>query len=325
MKWFTDLSTRKKLLMGFSVMLVFMAIIDVFAYIGIASVNQFQNKMMEVEFPLTMECVNIKNFTNRERLLTSRVIMIRRGPIMEQLNNDIRVVRAEINDVLQTITGLARGHQDYTSLVGKIIADRNEYVNEWDKQIYPLILNGKIIEAKKFYLQSHLQHFEDIRKATTELVDISTNRNKSFKIQSGRVMTKSIYIFAITGGIAIISGVAISLYLTRVIATPLRRISTVAEQISYGDLTGKISPTSRKDEIGALTLAIGMMTESNRTMTCEIQGAVKVIASLSNAMVECIERKDLGKEEIIAQIRERAGKLNELGQKLKELVEQYKV
>jgi len=41
--------------------------------------------------------------------------------------------------------------------------------------------------------------------------------------------------------------------------------------------------------------------------------------------VECIERKDLGKEEIIAQIRERAGKLNELGQKLKELVEQYKV
>lgn len=325
MKWFIDVSTRKKLLMGFTVMLVFMAIIDVFAYIGITSVNQFQNKMMEVEFPLTVECVKLKNLTNRERLLMSRIIMMRRGPLVEQLNNDTHVAENEINDALQAITGLARGHQEYTSLVGKIITSRNEYVNEWDKQIYPLILNGKIIEAKKFYLQSHLQHFEDIRKAATELVDLSTNRNKSFKIQSGRIMTRSIYIFAITGGIAIISGVAISLYLTRVIATPLRRISTVAEQISYGDLTSKISPTSRKDEIGTLTLTIGMMMESARSMTSEIQGAVKVIASLSNAMVECIERKDLGKEEIIAQTRERAGKLNELGQKLKELVEQYKV
>lgn len=324
MKWFMDISTRKKLLIGFAVMIVFLAIIDVFAYIGITSENQFQHRMMDVEFPLTVACVMLKNFTNRERLLMSRVLMIRRGSVMEQLNNDIRVVNDEINGALQKIAGLAHD-PEYASRIEQIISNRNKYISEWDTQIYPLIVNGKIIEAKKLYLQSHLRHFDDIRKATTELVDMSTNRNKMFKIQSNRIMVRSIYIFAFTGGIAIISGIALSLYLTRIIAVPLRRISTIAEHISYGDLTSKISPTSRKDEIGSLTLAIGMMTESSRTMTREIQGAVKAIVSLSNAVVECVERKDLGKEEIVEQIRERANKLNDLGQKLKDLVEQYKV
>lgn len=255
----------------------------------------------------------------------SRLIMIRRGSITEPLNNDIHIVRNEINSALQIITGFARSYPDYMSIVEKVVSGRSAYVREWDAQIYPLILKGKMVGARKIYLQSHLRHFEDIRLASTALLDISANRNNLLKIQSGRVVARSIYIFAITGGIAIISGIAISLYLTRIIAIPLRRISAVAEQISYGNLTDKVSPTSRKDEIGVLTRSVGMMAESSRSMTSEIQGAVKVIVSLSHAMVECIERKDLKREEILGQIRERAEKLNELGQKLKELVEQYKV
>ncbi|OOG57981.1 CHASE3 domain-containing protein [Polaromonas sp. C04] len=54
--------------------------------------------------------------------------------------------------------------------------------------------------------------------------------------------------------------------ITRNIARPLQRLTTVVERITVGDLSGQLPPSDRSDEVGALARAFDRMTQSLRTM-----------------------------------------------------------
>jgi methyl-accepting chemotaxis protein len=88
----------------------------------------------------------------------------------------------------------------------------------------------------------------------------------------------------------------------------LKQISGIAERIAYGDLTVHVPSIQRTDEVGALVMSFGMMLESQKMMTGEITDAVDVLAESTAGQTEIDIRN-----------------LNRMAQKLKGLIEQYKI
>lgn len=104
------------------------------------------------------------------------------------------------------------------------------------------------------------------------------------------------------GIIVVILSILIAVYLTGIIAIPLKKASEIAEQVAYGNLAVSIPSEERKDEIGVLMLSLGMMVESLKMATQEIRGIAETLGTSTEPKV-----------------------LNEQILKLKKIVEQYKL
>jgi signal transduction histidine kinase len=81
-----------------------------------------------------------------------------------------------------------------------------------------------------------------------------------------------ILLVALVGSLLI--AVPISLRLNSGVSTPIREIADAASRVTAGDLNVEIRPTERRDEIGLLIGAFGLMVASVREVTGELERRV---------------------------------------------------
>jgi len=95
--------------------------------------------------------------------------------------------------------------------------------------------------------------------------------------------------FMVGGAIALVTALLISIviavFLTRIIANPIKEISGIAEQVTAGNLTVNVPSNNRKDEVGALTQTFHTMVENLREVTQETREGVNVLASSANEIL----------------------------------------
>ena len=81
--------------------------------------------------------------------------------------------------------------------------------------------------------------------------------------------------------VATVAGVAIGLFITRAVVTPLRSAVKLAEKVAQGHLTNAIEAGGR-DELGQLLHALGSMQEQLRSIVVEVRGNAEQVASASS-------------------------------------------
>jgi HAMP domain-containing protein len=69
-------------------------------------------------------------------------------------------------------------------------------------------------------------------------------------LRSEQRAQETVHIFVLVGMLALLLGIAMALFLNRLLAYPLRDISGMAERIASGDLTVTTVLNPRADEIG---------------------------------------------------------------------------
>jgi predicted Zn finger-like uncharacterized protein len=99
--------------------------------------------------------------------------------------------------------------------------------------------------------------------AATTYLDEFTKPVKEMERKAGEISTDTRNIvLIILGGTLLLIGVIVALYGTR-LTSRIKKLTSVAEQISVGEMDAEI-PTTSRDEIGDLSEAIGRMQESIR-------------------------------------------------------------
>ncbi len=107
-----------------------------------------------------------------------------------------------------------------------------------------------------------------------------------------------------------VSGVLI----TRNIAGPLKEISVAAERVAAGDLTVSVTSNGRRDEVGLLGRTIGVMVESLRRSTLQIQEATRVLASSASEIFASVTHLSSGAAETASAVTETATTVEEVKQ-----------
>jgi methyl-accepting chemotaxis protein len=308
MKWFVNISTKSKLFFGFGVMILLIIIVSITAYTSIAGLHKTLVKLFEVEVPLSLEIVKSRTAMGMERMILARMIETDKKSDLDFLNRDLKENDKEIEVKINKFTELGGNNQNYMELINQLSAKRKEFINSRDAHTVPLIYAGKNNEARKYFFGTQFQHYEKMLDITANLSKLSEQADKILIQTSGQKVKEAFFVFVVIGIIGIVAGIVMVSYLTLIIANPLKQISGIAEQIAYGDLTVHVPSMQRTDEVGALVMSFGMMLESQKMMTKEITDVVDVLA-----------------ENMASQTGTDTKNVNSMAQKLKGLIEQYKI
>lgn len=115
---------------------------------------------------------------------------------------------------------------------------------------------------------------EKINTVTSDLVVSQTQKNID-------IIQRVMIIMGVVALCAVLTGLLVAWLLTRQMTRQIKHNLTLAERIAEGDLTATIEPQS-KDELGRLTLAMGVMNDKLREMITQIKESVVHVANASS-------------------------------------------
>ena len=284
MKRFIDLSTRGKLFVSFGLMIVLLAIILVTAYRYLTKIQSSQRAIYEVEFANAADLKDVRFYQEGIRAAALTMIVLKDRQRLESLKNLGDEFTKKNNEILRKLLDREKHAQDIAKLK-EFDEIRKAFKETREKQVIPLIFDGKFEEAKSLVAGIQAERNEKMGAIINELVSGADGVAKTVIFESSRSVSTAINVLIVLGLVAVILGILATRHLTRIIAGPLNEIATIAEKIAKGDLTVPLPAGNRADEVGTLTQTFKKMVENMRGMNREIQESVNVLASSASEIL----------------------------------------
>jgi methyl-accepting chemotaxis protein len=261
MQWFLNLSVRAKVSVGMGLMALCLGIVIFTGYTSIKSIERSQARLYEKEFTNATDLLEDLRYQNAIRAAQLDMLILTNRAEQEPWHQEIK----RLSDLSQqTHQGLIKRNQDNPKLVerlNELISIRNEFKQTREAQIIPLIYQGKIKQAQDLVLGAQIERFHKMRAIIEELHQQAAKVAQTAVEQSARDASRAIGIFVVIGLVALLSGIAMTVLLSWVIASPLKDISNTAALIASGQVPMTLSTNGRGDEVGQLMQMFSRMTD----------------------------------------------------------------
>jgi methyl-accepting chemotaxis protein len=160
--------------------------------------------------------------------------------------------------------------------------------------------------------------------ALDELKDFQTKRSAESAESAAKAYNAARMLMFIVGGIAILLGVGIALWVTRSITQPLNEAVAVSNALAEGDLTVKIEANS-KDETGMLLVAMKAMVEKLSQIIGEVRSAAENLTSASEEVSSTSQSMSQATNEQAASVEETSASVEQMGASINQNTENAKV
>lgn len=309
MNRFADMSTKSKLILGFGIMWLLLALVIFAGYASIGNITRSEKELYEKQFTFALELRELRSHQNFNRSQMLEMMMITNRSAQEEIRKSIEERLVYIDDIIKNVSSLNPG-QRFQSRLAELKKLLAEYRKTRDEEI-SLVYAGKIDEARKLGTGVQNERFDSIRNISMELGD-EARKDAESRLAADMELGNRINGTLVTiGAIAFILGVLLILLLNRVIAKPLSELTVSAERIAEGDLIVELRAGSRKDEVGVLTQAFARMIDVLRGMA---DAAEKISSGDLRVVVQPQSKKDvLGNSlaRMIASLRRMVSELSE--------------
>lgn len=261
MKWFLDLSTKAKLALGLGMIILPMALVLAFAYQGLRSIRDLQDRIFEHDYRKLILLSEIRGDLNRQR---SHVLeLVRTEDPAERSRLEASVVRTgeDVASEMEKLSGLIADDpdlavqlQEWRRLTREIFAQRLETIE--------LVRKGRMDEARHLPFGEQSERVEKLREMTRVFTVKIEKDVQSAVAASQKATERHLLLFSVAGVLAALLSVLVVLFLNGVIARPLDDITAKAGRIAEGDLGVDVAATDRRDEVGRLQQAFHRMLQS---------------------------------------------------------------
>jgi methyl-accepting chemotaxis protein len=295
-------------------MLLLLASVMVTAYTGIRAIVASQKALYEQEFTTAMDLKEVRY--NQMATRVSLLIMMLLADRTKQgaLDQEIKE-RGKRND--ETMQRLLEGGRDDRKRLAKLEefeTIRAAWRQTREAQVIPLIYEGKSEEAKKLMLGIQAEHQGKMQAIADALVDEADATTRAAVLQSEQRAQETVRVTGMVGVLALLLGVTMALFLTRILAYPLREISGVAERVASGDLTANMTLNPRADEVGTLAQSFRRLVENLRDVTGEIVEGVNVLGSSASEILATTTQVAAGAAETATAVSETTTTVEEVRQ-----------
>jgi methyl-accepting chemotaxis protein-2 (aspartate sensor receptor) len=165
----------------------------------------------------------------------------------------------------------------------KVIHSENVTFTSEDKEMAQAFLNGM-----QENVVAYTNALKESQSAATELTGVAEKINTvTNDLVTGQtqknidIIQRVMIIMGIVAVCAVLTGLLVAWLLTRQMTRQIKHNLTLAERIAEGDLTATIEPQST-DELGRLTMAMGVMNDKLRDMITQIKESVIHVANASS-------------------------------------------
>jgi methyl-accepting chemotaxis protein len=309
MNWFINLSTRVKLIIGFGIIWLLLAVVILIAYRNITVIAGSGQEMHDVQFTVALELIQLRSNQNYNRSQMLEMMLTTDKSKIKKIEEDITQRGQQIDESIENLLKL-KLEDSYMTLLTELKNNLTAY-RETRKEEISLIKGGNIEEARQLAISTQDERFNEIRSLAIELGDMADKDVDNQITRNMNAAVKEKIIFVLIGIAAILLGGFMIFILNRTMAEPLSEIAGIAGAIAEGDLNVTLKATDRNDEVGILLQTFSRMTGSLRNIA---DVAMKIAAGDLRSDVKPQNEKDiLGNafSRMIANLRSMTADINE--------------
>jgi methyl-accepting chemotaxis protein len=265
MTWFLNLSTRAKIIFSFGSMFILLAIIIVTALSNIMSISDSQRELVQINFKPALDLVEIRADLNRNRASIVEMVLTTDKAKLQYLLQDIKDRAADIDKSIKELLGNKEVDQQIITKFQELVTTLEAYRNTRDEEI-ALILKGKVEEARQLGIGIQEERYNKIRDISLELGHQEAGHAQQRVALAEQKSKNSVIIFTIIGAVAFLFVFVMTVTLTKLIASPLKEFTEIAERVALGEVDITISAIDRTDEVGVLAQTFRRMVANIREM-----------------------------------------------------------
>ncbi len=312
MKWFSNFSSRTKLLVGFGAIWLLLVVIVVMAYVSITGL--IENEKQLYGFSL-QRALNLQELTSAEHFIRSQFLEL-------SLSNDparSKDMRAAIQKRVRAVNMIVKGLHalDRNNLYVSELKSLDEQIAQYRQtrqKVEELLDQGKRDQARALTLGQAQAQFERLRALVADMREKEAARSKTVLQRDVDEADRVLTIFVVLGIIAFVLGVALVALLNRTMAKPLGEMASVAAKVSNGDLTMELAESDRSDEVGVLGQSFREMIASLRGSTSELANSINQLGSAASEIMAATTQVASGTSETAAAISQTTSTVEEVRQ-----------
>jgi methyl-accepting chemotaxis protein len=314
MKWFIDLKIRKKLMIGFLIMILFMGIIGFAGYSATYKINHELKNIFSVRLP-SIDYIDQADRDLQQLLVAERSLIFS--------NTESEQYQTLLKDYEENLQQSDDRWQKYKALQGisqkeaEIIPKYDSAREEW-KSLSRRVVDGRkedTADGRRLAIDLTLgeanKKFEEMRGYLNELEEIILNIAKeSDRAASNTYRAILITVFMVTG-IGILVGIFLSQVISIGITRPVATTVEVLSRMSNGYLD-RHPDEGRRDEIGQMAAALNLTTSNLGEVVSNVKSAADNVASGSQQMSSSSQQMSQGASEQASSVEEVSSSMEQM-------------
>ncbi len=276
---FRDLQTGRKLLAGYVVLVVLMAVVGA---IGLRQLAASQDRIEKLYDDSLEASLMLTEVRTDEALVSVVLEQAATGGMTPELQDQLDSLAAAVNDSFDTyLTGDTRGREKQIAAFQDTLA---EFRSVRDDQVLPLIADEELEQAGVVKREQLDPLRDQLMSDINAVIDVekSIAQDAIAKSKDAYASARALILGLVVGAAAL--GIGLALGIGRMVARPLQRTVEVLEDVAQGRLDRRLEVDS-SDEVGrmgvALNAALGRLSSTMGQMDHNAQSLASASEELS--------------------------------------------
>ncbi len=266
MHWFVNLSTRNKLLCGFGLIVLLLALVVIVAYEGIRTIQEGYKSVIKEEVQVVANLIEFRADLNHQKLMVLKMSFSTDKREQLATEKDIKDNVKKHDQILEALARAGGKDPDFIKSLNEFKDLLMAFRQTREQEVITLILQGKNDEARKLAMGIQDERYSKLRDLALKMAEKAKARAAQATKESEDAASRAILVFLIVAVVAVVISGLLVMFLSRLIARPLQDIAQVAATISSGNLAVTVTMEERGDEVGVLGQAVARMIEYLKEM-----------------------------------------------------------
>ncbi|MDA8108099.1 MAG: methyl-accepting chemotaxis protein, partial [Betaproteobacteria bacterium] len=314
MAWFLNLSTRRKLLLGFALMAALVAVVAAAAFLAIVQLRDSQRRIFERDFANAVDLMQLRSEENCVRASLLAMLVSTQASERDVWSRGICERSAATAELVRKLRKHNPDDAVFTRDLEQIDALREAIASTRDAEIIPRINAGQTDEARALVLGIEEQRYHKLTALAKSLGEHAVADARASVARAEHTAGQTLRLLFTVGAAALALAIVIALWLSAAIGVPLRAVAGIAQRIASGDLTADVARAQRRDEVGALVNAFHSMVEQLRRTTRELREGVGVLGSASSEILATTTQVAAGASETATAVSQTTATVEEVKQ-----------
>lgn len=281
-------SIRSKMLFGFSVVLILVALLGTYNVSMNRTTNQAANSMANEELPVLIASEGLVT-TLSDRINMAYSYLLFGDPIYKERFESYTELGIQFEEEIREV----HSSPEFDNLMNRV-GEWREFVQ---KEIFPEIELGN----GELALERLEASSEDLYKILEEHKDLAADSAASIIEIEEQITSNSnnlIYIGSVVSLLVIFLGLGIAILTSNMIARPINIVMERMNLIAAGDLSSESLEVRTNDEVGQLVASTNTMNKNMRSLIRNIHSVAETVSSQSEELSQSTIEVTAGTEQV---------------------------
>lgn len=292
---------RLKLFSGFGIVLIILIALSSLSYVEVEKVDQTYSHLIQEQVDQLVMTKTLETDAIRMSQAVRGYLLMGKDSIAAEYQE-----ASQQFDKTQKELGQVEQSPEAQTRLNEIKQARNDYESLAD-QMMQLKKENKTNEAIEIALNKGAESSKVLLEKINTLLQYQQQRLDAGNKETSSTVASILTFILILSSLAVLAGILVSLFISRIISVPIRRVAAGARTIASGDLSISDLQVSNRDEIGD-------MAHSFNEMKSKLSDLIKRVHLESEHVASASEELFAGTEEVTASSNEIARTIQVMAQ-----------